>query len=279
MAISTPLSLTGDSLADSLDFARPGMPASDGVYATVAFTPGTGGPTYQILRTTEFDAYESSEQTAAALSQLLQAGALAAAKIEEVLRAQPPVGDDFAGTARKAAKLSIGSGATEKFADVRKLIASLIPDSKMVHHTPPIDRSAASGRVAEEQRNVHLLGYLYAASHENDNDFHLIVGRDPSSMPDTYMTVEVSGLPPSSSAAYARLKSARQSFKTFFGVHVPLFTYDYYHPPIPVVIEGSLFFDIEHAIGSHPGPPSLKSRMPTIWEIHPVTEIVLGTHG
>jgi hypothetical protein len=44
------------------------------------------------------------------------------------------------------------------------------------------------------------------------------------------------------------------------------------------VVEGSLFFDMSHAIGQHPGPPSLKSRMPTIWEVHPVTSITLGKH-
>jgi hypothetical protein len=65
---------------------------------------------------------------------------------------------------------------------------------------------------------------------------------------------------------------------SFFGAHAPLLAYDFYHPPIPVVVEGSLFFDMTHAVGQHPGPPSLKSRMPTIWEVHPVTAITLGKH-
>jgi len=53
-------------------------------------------------------------------------------------------------------------------------------------------------------------------------------------------------------------------------------TYDFYDPPIPIKIEGSLFFDITHATGSRPGPHSLKSRMPVIWEVHPLTSIELG---
>jgi hypothetical protein len=39
-------------------------------------------------------------------------------------------------------------------------------------------------------------------------------------------------------------------------------------------IEGSLFFDITHATGGHPGPQDLRPHIPTIWEVHPVTNIV-----
>ena len=50
-------------------------------------------------------------------------------------------------------------------------------------------------------------------------------------------------------------------------------TYDFYDPPIPIQVEGSLFFDMSHATGQRPGPQSLKSRMPTIWEVHPISSI------
>lgn len=90
------------------------------------------------------------------------------------------------------------------------------------------------------------------------------------------MTMEVSGLPPQNAPAFADLNSARNAFKQFFGTNLPQVTYDFYDPPIPVQIEGSLFFDMTHATGSRPGPPSLKSRMPVIWEVHPVTSIALG---
>jgi hypothetical protein len=231
-----------------------------------------------VLRTIEFDSYESGPATAA-VSQLVQQGPPSPTAIADALQTTaPPLSDNFAGTARKAAKLSIAQAPTEQFADVRALIATLTPDDAMVHHSPPIPTTSNSGRVAEEKRNVRLVGYLYAASRETDNDFHLIVGRDPTVLPEMYMTIELSGLPPASSAAFQRLKGARDSFKSFFGAHLPLLTYDFYHPPIPVVVEGSLFFDMTHATGQHPGPPSLKSRIPTIWEIHPVTAITLGKH-
>ena len=274
----THLPLTGATLAEPIDFTRPGLPSLDSVHAAIPFTPVAGGPTYQVLRTTEFDVYESSPQTAA-VQQLLQQGPPSAAALTSALQVAPAaLSDNFAGTARSAAKLSIASKAAEQFADVRALIAALPADTAMVHHVPLIGTSSTSGRVTEEQRNIHVVGFLYAASREADNDFHLIVGRDPTALPEMYMTMEVSGLPPANSAAFQRLKTARTSFMSFFGPHAPLLAYDFYHPPIPVVIEGSLFFDMTHAVGQHPGPPSLKSRMPTIWEVHPVTAITLGTH-
>jgi hypothetical protein len=90
------------------------------------------------------------------------------------------------------------------------------------------------------------------------------------------MTMELSGLPPASSAAFAKLKAARDAFKAFFGGNLPGLAYDFYDPPIPVKIEGSLFWDASHATGSRPGPKSLKSRMPVVWEVHPVSKITFN---
>src|SRR5437867_3297937 len=77
-----------------------------------------------------------------------------------------------------------------------------------------------------------------------------------------------------------KLKAARNAFKTFFNENlegnIPGLQYDFYDPPIPADIEGSLFFDMSHATGTGPGPKSLnlKSRMPVIWEVHPITKMV-----
>ena len=75
---------------------------------------------------------------------------------------------------------------------------------------------------------------------------------------------------------FTDLNAARSAFKKFFGAKLPGAGYDFYDPPIPVNIEGSLFFDMTHATGARPGPQSLKSRMPVIWEVHPLTSIKLG---
>lgn len=270
------LPLTNAPLAAPLDLTGTGMPSLDSVHAVVNFTPIPGGPTFRILRTIESDAYESSPLKAA-VSALVAAGEPGPTAIADALVAAPRArSDDFAGTARAAAKLSVGTGDLETLADVAALIASLPSDVSMIDRTPVIDTSATSGRVSEEQRNIQLDGFLYAASRESDNDFHLIVGRAPTANPEMYMTMEISGLPPSDNPAYTHIKGARDAFSAFFGAHLPHMTYDFYQPPIPVVIEGPIFFDMSHATGQRPGPPSLKSRMPTIWEIHPVTLIVLG---
>jgi hypothetical protein len=238
---------------------RVGMPSQDSVTAMTT----TAGK-YTIIHTNEMDVYEKG-----AMGPGLAAAAAPAA----------PVGDNFSGTARKAAKLSISAAPVEKFKDVKDLINSLVPDAKMVAHKPKITTTAGSNRTKEEERNIHVTAFLYAASREADNDFHMIVGRDPKLTPEMYMTMELSGLPPASSPALTQLTATRDAFKKFFkdnmGGKLPGTTYDFYDPPISVQIDGSLFFDMTHATGSRPGPASLKSRMPVIWEVHPVTQIIM----
>ena len=258
--------LNEDSPSQLMDQMERGMPALDSIIAVTpvkslkAKTAATAK--YQIIQTNEIDAYELDKTKP-------EAGALAKAA------AAIPTGDTFKGTARKAAKLSKAQAKIEKFGDLKDLIDSLTSDAKMVALN--ISTDAKSGRVKEEQRNVQVKAFLYAASREADNDFHLIIGRDPKNSKEMYMTVELSGLPPKSSSAFNDLKAARDSFKNFYketlGANLPGTTYSFPRPPIPVVVEGSLFFDSSHSHGSRPGPQSLKSRMPTIWEVHPITKI------
>ena len=146
----------------------------------------------------------------------------------------------------------------------------------MIKHKPKIKTTASQGRVAAENKNIKVKAFLYAASREDDNDFHLIIGRATTKTPEMYMTMELSGLPPDNSPALDELTDARKDYKAFFKTDLPGFSYDFYDPPIPVTVEGSLFFDMSHASGTRPGPPSLKSRMPTVWEVHPITAIKLG---
>jgi hypothetical protein len=240
-----------------------GRPSASSLIAEDVLTPvRTGmaaaaegvGQTYRILITTQTDPYDEPVSLAAAAT--FAAG-----------------GDNFAGTDRKAAKLSISKAKTESFTDLKDLIATLVSDAKMINHRPPIKKDASQGRLEEEDRTVRVRAFLYAASRENDNDFHLIVGRSPKSSP-MYMTMEISGLPPKSRQSFAAISRARDAYKTFFGTKLPGPSYHFYRPPIPVEIEGSLFFDITHAKGGHPGPKDLRPDIPTIWEVHPVTDIL-----
>jgi len=199
------LPLTGAPMAEPLDQNRTGMPAADAVVEARPFTPAAGGPTYQILRTTEFDGYDTSPAAMGVAALLRDKAAPSPKALAAALAKAPPAGDNFAGTARKAAKLSIANAPVEAFTDVRALIDSLTSDDAMIAHTPRITTAATSNRVKEERRNVRITAFLYAASQESDNDFHLIVGRDPSASPEMYMTMEVSGLPPKTASAFSRL--------------------------------------------------------------------------
>lgn len=248
---------------------RAGLPAKDSIIAVTAPVATTmagaviSGPKYRIIHTNEMDEYEEG-----AVSPQAFASAVAAM----------PKGDNFKGKDRKAAKLSIAKATTENFKDLKNLIKSLTPESDMKNHTPPIARGPKSGRVKEEKRNVHVSAFIYAASREADNDYHIIIGRKPTASPEMYMTIELSGLPPSSSKSFKKLKAARDAFKKFYddnlGGNLPGLKYDFPDPPIPVEIDGSLFFDVSHASGTRPGPKSLKSRMPVVWEVHPITKMV-----
>jgi len=228
-------------------------------------TPET---TYQVLRTDLLDPYDTRPA--------LMAAALAGAVIDTLVLEQR-LGEEFTGTARKAAKISISPADTESFADLTDLIDSLPKETEMINHDPRIKDTATSKRVSEEHRNVRVRAFLYAAKREEDNDFHLIIGRDPT-VPTVCLNIELSGTPPQSSAHFERLKNARAAFKAFFMNHpqgIPGFGYDFYPTPIPVDIQGSLFFDITHARGGRPGPDPLRPFIPVIWEIHPISEIVL----
>jgi hypothetical protein len=236
------------------------MPPQASILLETAFE-SFGGVKYRVIETNMVDAYEESASPGGLMS--------LAAMAEKAV----PTGDNFKGTARKAAKLSIAKARMETFADLKDLIASLTPDSEMKKLKPPISTGAKSNRRAEEKRNVRVRAFLYAASREDDNDFHLIIGRSPKAKP-MYMTMELSGLPPSGNASHAKLKAARTAYKEFFGSALPGFTYKFYKPPVPVEIEGSLFFDMSHAKGGKPGPKTLTKDIPTIWEVHPITKIV-----
>ena len=221
------------------------------------------GTRYAVLVTNERDLHEATEA-------------------REVEAADPAAitgaaGDNYKGTSRKAAKTSIARvgnqpAPMETFNDLRALINSLADDDSMFNHNPPITTSSSQDRVQEEKRNVRVRCWLYACSKEDDNDFHLIVGRNPNSSQEMYMTMELSGLPASGHPDRVQLKTARDTFKAFFGNELPGTRYDFYDPPIPMIVEGSLFFDVNHQAGSV-GPSPLRNNIPTTWEVHPITDI------
>jgi hypothetical protein len=247
------------SLTAGLNLKRKGMPAKKRI-VSVGIVGGlaAAGPSFRVIRTTEIDAYEKAAKKPVT-------AALAAGD-----------GATFGGTARKSAKLSISKATTEPFASVKALIDTLPSHSTMKNRTPKITKTATSKRVAEEDRNVSLKAFLYAASKEDDNDYHLIVGQSTTAVVEVYITMELSGLPKKSAKSFARLKKARKAFEDFFAGNLPGTTYDFYDPPVPIEVKGSLFWDASHATGSRPGPQSLRPKIPTVWELHPISSIKMN---
>ena len=203
----TRIPLTGRRLPVSLNLARPGMPAVDSIHDADRILK-SGQRRFRILRTIEVDEYDS---TPAAVSVRAATKGKKKPSLTRIVAAlkKKPVGDKFGGTARKAAKLSIATGPTKSFTDLRNLIQSFDSDESMIALKPTIKTTASSGRVAKENKNVKVKAFLYAASREDDNDFHLIIGRAPNKSPQMYMTMEVSGLPPDNSSALGQLTQAR----------------------------------------------------------------------
>jgi hypothetical protein len=262
------------SAGGGLDYGRAGMPAQDSVVEVRTLRVPSGAKaraakgrarTFRVIRTNEVDGYER----AATPRGTLDAGAAKRA-------AKKPRSDNFEGTARRAAKLSIARARTRSYKDLRNLFRTLTPDAEMAALQPKISTKADSGRVAQEERNVRVRTFLYAASREDDNDFHLILGRDPNLTPEMYLTMELSGLPPEDNPAFVKLKAARDAYKAFFAGDMPGTAYDFYDPPIPVEVEGSIFWDASHAKGTRPGPKSLRDRIPTVWEVHPISKITFN---
>jgi hypothetical protein len=179
--------------------------------------------------------------------------------------------DDFVGHHRKAAKTSIATGDVKSFDTLLDLLHTLVPDKKMRALDPPISKDPSSDRVEQEKRNVSVRGFIYAVKFEEDHDYHVILGLDPDAAAEAYLNVEVSGLP-QGGPHRAKLKAARATFKEFFAERNVHFggSYKKFDPPIPVRMEGSLFFDVDHKAGVV-GPQGMRPK--TAWEIHPVTKI------
>jgi hypothetical protein len=239
------------------DVFTPGGDTEDAALAAAAITPG---PVFEVIRTNERDPYDPPAAQVFGF-------AVTTAKAKAA-------GDAFGGTDRKVAKLSIAKAEVEEFENVQALVASLPADSKMANHQPPILRDKDFDRVKEEKRNVRVKAFLWAASREKDNDFHVIIGRGLNEEPRLFVNVEISGLPDAGAASFDALKNVRDAWKGFFKGKLQGEDYDFYKA-IPVIVQGSLFFDISHAkSGDKPGPQSAKPA--SIWEIHPVTEIIFN---
>lgn len=179
--------------------------------------------------------------------------------------------EPFAGHDRASAKEVVATGPTKGFNNLTSLLKSLPTDQAMLNHRPPITTS--SPRVQEENRNVKVAGcWIYAVKHENDHDFHVILGSAPTAGASDFMNAEICGIPASGPSIQA-LKQVRQTVVSLIGLNTIQQAYKGFvkiSPPLHVKVSGSLFYDVDHKPGAV-GPTGLKPK--TSWEIHPITSI------
>jgi hypothetical protein len=72
-------------------------------------------------------------------------------------------GDDFAGTDRKSAKTSFSAGPMVIFTNLAELLASLPTDDTMLNHDSRLTKASDSQRVIEEETNVTVEAFFFAA--------------------------------------------------------------------------------------------------------------------
>jgi hypothetical protein len=185
--------------------------------------------------------------------------------------------EEFKGEYRKGPKTHLVRTASGSLAPAKsykgiKALLDALPTHQVMKQKYPklfLKKGATNTRVAEEKQNVRVVGWMFDAKREDDEDYHVIVGTQSSGTDNTFMNVEVSGLPPSGKDR-TDLKAARIEFENIAQRTISRAHYNNFIPPIKVRITGSLFFDGDHAPGSI-GPMGHKPK--TVWEIHPVAKI------
>ncbi len=164
---------------------------------------------------------------------------------------------------RDEAKTSIVAGPTTNFTGLSSLL-SLFNRRDM--RAPDIsDRD--DNRVAIEKKNVSVSAYLYAIKHQDDDDYHIILGS--SSLPRSttkFLNVEISRLP--NGAFHARLATVRTKFENW--LHQSSSTAAATRSHQKVLVTGSIFFDTHHPAGEI---GAAEFHPQTAWEIHPVSDI------
>lgn len=214
------------------------------------------GNKYRLIQTTDQDDFQEIEHRG-----FMHLFSFRSASVDE---------EEFDGDHRMAAKTSIASAQGETFMTLGDLLKTLQTDDDMINHNPPISKSSDSDRISDEKRNVTVDAFIYESKHEDDNDFHVILGSGPNGGDVEFLNVEISGLP-SSGPDRETLLQARKDFIAFFQGTPPSSRYKKIDPPLPVRVSGSLFYDIDHG-RTGVGPVAIRPH--TMWEIHPVTKII-----
>ena len=217
------------------------------------------GKTYNV-------SFEADEQTRVTkMKTVTRRNARGVTRRSAVANAACDNNNKFDGSYRKTAKLSI-AGHNASSTSLTKLINRLV-----AMNNAAIPVTSSSPRIVIEDSVVTLLSvYLYAVARETDEDYHIIVGTSANPATAKFFNIECSGLPPTNSPVYNKMKSARDKVVAFLG-GMERCSSGYVkfndHPKVKII--GSLFYDKQHA-NDIPGPATSKPK--TAWELHPITE-------
>jgi hypothetical protein len=182
-------------------------------------------------------------------------------QLESTKRKSKDCSEQFTGEDRKEAKTTYAKGRTKSYDSIGDLLKKLKPDSlakKLVTDKSP--------RASFEKHNVKIdTAYLYSLKHEEDNDYHLIIGDIAKT---NLFNCELSALPVPKNKYSEKIKIVRDSVVNQLGLAGCKFPrYIKFEPPLCICIEGSIFFDDSHSSGGV-GPSEL--RPDSAWEIHPI---------
>ena len=179
----------------------------------------------------------------------------------------------FKGHARANAKTTVAHAKLEKFRDLDALVKTIPSDTTMLSYDPRITRDTP--RVAEELRNVAVCAWIVATKREDDNDYHIMISNEDSSI---IFNAEMSGIPSDGSKTNRKkIFNARATFEGFVeqdGRRTG--SYTGWGDAVPVYMEGSLFYDTEHKPGAV-GPAFARPK--SAWEIHPISKILFEPDG
>ena len=179
----------------------------------------------------------------------------------------------FTGKDRKAAKTSrVTKALYRSFVKISDIIHQLPSDNAMATQV-----TKTSPRITIEKKGVILdNAYLYAFKRESDNDYHLIIGDNQDITKATLLNMEISGLPRPDNPD---LDNSRIAFLSAFKINDKTCMSSYLvfvGNPVPIHVEGSVFYDIDHKPGTiGPVQGTLKLRPRTSWEVHPITNFSL----
>jgi hypothetical protein len=175
--------------------------------------------------------------------------------------------DGQGGGVREQAKTTFTSGAF-KPRSLKWLVTKLPSNDDMLQY----NLGQTSPRCDPEKQNVVVnTAWLYVFKHEDDKDYHMLIGNTADYTKAKYIfNAEISGLPVNFMQDDAQLAKVRKEAFDFFQTQKNC-AGSQYILSIPIQIKGSLFYDYQH----RSEPAQCKDvQSNTAWEIHPVYSIV-----